>query len=193
MLPLEAMRFLPINRNIDPKDEKQILLLKEVGLKVRQIIRVLELQKNVKHGELPFIKRDLRNLFGKMKRFFEVDDVTSLLEYMKLANVENKKFQYAFTMDEEGRPKNLFWCPAECFDWYQMYGDVVVFDTTYKVNAYDFACGIFVGIDNHGKTILFACALLRNETTTTFSWLMKVLLLVYVLVKLTPNQFLLIY
>ncbi|CAO2814072.1 unnamed protein product [Amaranthus hypochondriacus] len=108
-----------------------------------------------------------------MKRFFEADDVTSLLEYMKLANVENKKFQYAFTMDEEGRLKNLFWCPTECFDWYQMYGDVVVFDTTYKVNAYDMPCGIFVGIDNHGKTILFACALLRNETTTTFSWLMK--------------------
>ncbi|XP_030942416.1 protein FAR1-RELATED SEQUENCE 5-like [Quercus lobata] len=34
--------------------------------------------------------------------------------------------------------------------------------------------GIFVGINNHGKTILFGCALLRNETTSAFQWLMKV-------------------
>lgn len=46
MLPLEAMRFLPANRNISPEDEKQILLFKEAGLSVRQIIRVLELEKN---------------------------------------------------------------------------------------------------------------------------------------------------
>ncbi|XP_057248175.1 protein FAR1-RELATED SEQUENCE 11-like [Beta vulgaris subsp. vulgaris] len=69
--------------------------------------------------------------------------------------------------------RNLFWCPAQSFDWYKKCGDVVVFDTTYKVNAYDMPCGIFVAIDNHGKTILFGCALLRNETTATFSWLMK--------------------
>ncbi|XP_026451783.1 protein FAR1-RELATED SEQUENCE 11-like [Papaver somniferum] len=33
--------------------------------------------------------------------------------------------------------------------------------------------GIFVGINNHGKTIMFGCALLRNETRETFRWLMK--------------------
>ena len=59
-------------------------------------------------------------------------------------------------------------------DQYQKYGDVVVFYTTYKVNAYDMSFGIFVGINNHGKTILIGCALLRNETTSAFQWLMKV-------------------
>ncbi|KAL2923380.1 Protein FAR1-RELATED SEQUENCE 3 [Bienertia sinuspersici] len=34
-------------------------------------------------------------------------------------------------------------------------------------------CAIFVGVDNHGKIILFGCALLRNEKTSTFKWLMK--------------------
>ncbi|KAL2936163.1 Protein FAR1-RELATED SEQUENCE 3 [Bienertia sinuspersici] len=62
---------------------------------------------------------------------------------------------------------------CQCFELYQKYGDVIVFDTTYKVNAYDMPCAIFVGVDNHGKTILFGCALLRNEKTSTFKWLMK--------------------
>ena len=48
------------------------------------------------------------------------------------------------------------------------------FYTTYKINAYDMPFGIFVGINNHGKTILFGCALFRNETTSAFQWLMKV-------------------
>ncbi|KAG5531650.1 hypothetical protein RHGRI_026317 [Rhododendron griersonianum] len=36
--------------------------------------------------------------------------------------------------------------------------------------------GIFVGVNNHGKTVLFGCALLRNETTSAFQWLFKTFL-----------------
>jgi len=44
---------------------------------------------------------------------------------------------------------------ASCFDWYKKYGDIVVFDTTYKVNSYEMPFKIFVGMNNHEKTILF--------------------------------------
>ncbi|XP_071700907.1 protein FAR1-RELATED SEQUENCE 11-like isoform X2 [Rutidosis leptorrhynchoides] len=126
LLSPEAMRFLPVNRTITLEDEKQILLFKDAGLNVRQIIRVMELQK-----------------------------------------------QYVYTLDEKGRLENLFWCHPQSYEWYGKYGDVVVFDTTYKVNAYDMPCALFVGINNYGKTVLFGSALLRNETTDTFRWLMK--------------------
>ncbi|GMI78098.1 FAR1-related sequence 11 [Hibiscus trionum] len=176
MISLEAMRFLPTNRTITSKDEKQILLYKEAELQVRQIIKVMELQKNVKHGELSFIDKDVRNLFDRVKRMIGADDAKNLMEYMKSAKQENKMFQYAFTVDGDRRLENLFWCQAQSFDWFKKYGDVVVFDTTYKVNAYDMPCGFFVGMDNHGKTILFGCAILRNKTTSTFKWLMRLLL-----------------
>ena len=80
-----------------------------------------------------------------------------------------------FTVDDERRLEHSFWSLAQCFDWYDKFGDVVVCNTTYKVNAYDMSCEFFVGVDNHGKTILFGCALLRNKTNATFRWLMKVL------------------
>jgi hypothetical protein len=73
------------------------------------------------------------------------------------------KFQYAYTLDEEKRLDHIFWSPTCCYDWYEKYGDVVVFDTTYKVNSYEMPFGIFVGMNNHGKTVLFGCALLRND------------------------------
>jgi hypothetical protein len=62
LLYISKVRFLPANRVITKDDEEYILLLKEVGLSVRQIMRVMELEKNVKHGHLPFFQRDIHNL-----------------------------------------------------------------------------------------------------------------------------------
>ncbi|XP_074298360.1 protein FAR1-RELATED SEQUENCE 11-like [Silene latifolia] len=185
MLLSEELRFLPANRNITAEDEKRILMYKEAGLSIRQIIRVFELEKNIKHGELPFFDRDIRNLYGKVKKMIGADDAKNLMEYMKLAKQENKMFQYAYTLDEKNKLENIFWCHAESFEWYQKFGDVVGFDTTYRVNIYDMICGIFVGIDNHGKTVLLGFALLRNETTPTFKWLMKTFVSI---MKKPPNS-----
>ncbi|PWA58281.1 protein FAR1-RELATED SEQUENCE 11 [Artemisia annua] len=146
------------------EDEKRILLLKEGGLSIRQIMRVMELERNVKHGELNFIVKDVHNFFTKNHKAHSQNDARDLLEHCKNAKSENSNFPL----------EHIFWSNAHCFNWYQKYGDVVLFDTTYKVNSYDMPFGIFVGIDNHGKTILLGCALLRNETTNTFRWLFKV-------------------
>ncbi|KAK9704951.1 hypothetical protein RND81_07G022500 [Saponaria officinalis] len=135
------------------------------------------LQKNVKHGELPFFQKDVHNFFSRFQQENLDNDVMDLLEYCKSAKNENPNFQFDFTVDFENRLENIFWSLAYYFDLYQEYGDSTGFDTTYRVNSYDMPFGIFIGIDNHGRTILFGCALLRNETIATFCWLMKVLIL----------------
>ena len=131
-------------------------------------MHVMELERHLKHGKHPFFQRDIHNLYMKMRRKNANNDARDLLRFCKVDKEDNSRFQYEFTFDEENRLEHNFWSPTHCFDWYQKYGDVVVFDTTYKVNAYDMTLGIFVGINNHGKTILFGCALLRNETTRAF-------------------------
>jgi hypothetical protein len=92
-------------------------------------------------------------LFTKNHKAHSQNDARDLLEHCKNAKSENNNFQYDFTIDVENRLEHIFWSNAHCFDWYKKYGDVVVFDTTYKVNSYDMPFGIFVGIDNHGRTI----------------------------------------
>ncbi|KAJ8422824.1 hypothetical protein Cgig2_002921 [Carnegiea gigantea] len=62
------MQFLPAKRSITPEDESHNLLYKEVGLSSRQIVRVIELENNIQHGTLPFLDRDIRNLFVKVKK-----------------------------------------------------------------------------------------------------------------------------
>ncbi|GKC67363.1 protein FAR1-related sequence 11 [Tanacetum coccineum] len=163
LLSHEHMRFLPVNRIITPEDKQKILLYKEAGLKVREIIRVMELLKNVKHRDLSFLDKDIRNLFTKKRKMLGANDAMSLIHYMRSSKQKDSKFQYVYTVDEQRRLESLLWCHPKSFEWYEKYGDVVVFDTTYKVNAYDMPCALFVGVNNHGKTVLFGSALLCNE------------------------------
>nr|KAJ0195858.1 hypothetical protein LSAT_V11C700384520 [Lactuca sativa] len=46
----EVCFFLPSYRNITLEDEKHILLLKEEGSSVTQIMHLIELERNVRHG-----------------------------------------------------------------------------------------------------------------------------------------------
>ena len=59
------VRFLPANRVITINDEKRIFLLKEARLSIREVMRVMELERHLKHGQLPFFQRDIRNLYVK--------------------------------------------------------------------------------------------------------------------------------
>ncbi|KAK2434359.1 protein FAR1-RELATED SEQUENCE [Trifolium repens] len=160
LLPPDQVRFLSSYRNISKEDEKQILLLKEADLSVKQIMCVMELEKNIKHGDLPFLRKDIHNFFNKIHHDNMNGDANDLLQLCKFSKDENSCFQFAFTVDKEKRLQNIFWSPPRCFELYQEYGDAVAFDTTYKVNAYNMPFGIFVGVDNHGRTILFGCALI---------------------------------
>ncbi|KAF7821244.1 protein FAR1-RELATED SEQUENCE 11-like [Senna tora] len=68
----------------------------------------------------------------------------ALLKHCEDAKKDVTKFKYSYTIDNEGKLQHIFWSPSPCFDWYTKYGDVVVFDTTYKVNAYEMSFGVFV-------------------------------------------------
>ncbi|KAJ8438943.1 hypothetical protein Cgig2_012838 [Carnegiea gigantea] len=56
------------------------------GLTIRQIIRMLELEKNVVHGELPSVEKDIRNLFTKVMKQLVGNDVILSNRWMLLSN-----------------------------------------------------------------------------------------------------------
>ena len=97
-------------------DEKRIFLLKKVGLSIREVMRIMELERHLKHGQLPFFQRDIRNLYVKMRRKNAKNDAIDLLQFCKVAKEENSIFQYAFTTDEENRLEHFFWSLTHFFD-----------------------------------------------------------------------------
>ena len=130
LLSPEQVRFLHTYRSIDKETERWILLLNEAGLSVRQIMHIIELKNNVKHGHLQFLAEDIYNLFWKVSKMMGPNDAMELLKFCKDDKDENPMFQCAFTLVNENKLEHNFWSPTQCFDWCQKFCDVVVFDTT---------------------------------------------------------------
>ena len=73
------MQFLPTNQVITIDDEKHIFLLKEARLSIRKVMHVMKFERHLKHGQLPFFQRDIRNLYVIMRRKNAKNDVMDLL------------------------------------------------------------------------------------------------------------------
>ena len=61
-------------------------------------------------------------------------------------------------------------------DYYTLFGDLVVFDTTYLTNKYDMIYAPFVRMNHHSKNFMFGCGFLINEKIESFVWLFKTFL-----------------
>ncbi|KAK1380234.1 hypothetical protein POM88_026978 [Heracleum sosnowskyi] len=85
-------------------------------------------------------------------------------------------FAYEYQTDSSGHLTRIFWVDARGRESYDLFGDVLSVDATYRTNKYSMVFVPFIGIDNHGKSITFAAALLDKEDTTNFAWLFEVFL-----------------
>ncbi|KAF7130425.1 hypothetical protein RHSIM_Rhsim10G0158300 [Rhododendron simsii] len=57
--------------------------------------------------------------------------------------------------------------------YYATLRDVLVFDTTYRTNAYKKPFVILAGVSNQFMTTIFGCALLSKETEETYNWALE--------------------
>lgn len=103
-------------------------------------------------------------------------DAQNLLDYLKKMQAENPGFFYAIQLDEENRMGNVFWADARSRSAYSHFGDVVSLDTMYRVYQYRVPFAPFTGVNHHGQTILFGCALLLDDSEASFIWLFKTFL-----------------
>ncbi|XP_028054803.1 protein FAR1-RELATED SEQUENCE 5-like [Camellia sinensis] len=79
-------------------------------------------------------------------------------------------------LDNEEQIMNMFWADAQMIMDYAQFGDVVTFDTTYKLNKEHRPFASFVGFNHHRETVVFGAALLYDETAKTFVWLFQTFL-----------------
>ncbi|KAK4486595.1 hypothetical protein RD792_006846, partial [Penstemon davidsonii] len=100
----------------------------------------------------------------------DVNTVLGLLEGMKLKD-ESLRFKY--TVDGNGALTRLFWCDGMSRAEYEQFGDVVLFDSTYKINIYRFPIVLFSGVNCHLCTCIFGIAILYSETIESYRWLLQ--------------------
>lgn len=183
LLEDDQVRLLPAYRKIQESDQERILLLSKAGFPVNQIVKVLELEKGVQPGQLPFIEKDVRNFVQTCKKTVqEIDAVLSekrnsdtleLLEACKSLAERDSNFVYDFTTNENNKVENIAWSYVDSVRAYMAFGDAVTFDTSYCSITYGLLLGVWFGIDNHGRAIFFGCTLLQDESLHSFMWAMQ--------------------
>jgi zinc finger SWIM domain-containing protein 3 len=100
-------------------------------------------------------------------------DAQTVISYLSECRVRDPNFFFDYRTDEKGHLKGLLWCDSQSRLDYTAFGDVVVFDSTYKTNRYNLPLVPFVGLNQHGSTVLFACAVTSQETTESYVWMLR--------------------
>ncbi|KAF5728838.1 Far1-related sequence 10 isoform 1 [Tripterygium wilfordii] len=179
----DQVRLLPAYRKIQEADQEKIILLSKAGFPIHRIVKLLELEKGIQGGQLPFLERDVRNFVQNRKKVVQENDALltekrendtmELLEACKHLKEADEEFVYDFTMDDNNKVENFAWSYGDSVHAYTMFGDVVYFDTTYRSVTYGMFFGAWLGINNNGRTIFFGCALLQDETACSFKWALQ--------------------
>ncbi|KAL4329183.1 hypothetical protein AHAS_Ahas13G0274600 [Arachis hypogaea] len=112
------------------------------------------------------------NQIEKQRQLME-SDVTETLKYLKKQKKLDPKFYWSYQVDNNGMFRHLIWMEGKsCVD-FEVFGDVVAFDATYKKNKYKFPSVVFSGVNHHLQTIVFGNAIVADEGEGTYIWLLQ--------------------
>ncbi|XP_043720901.1 protein FAR1-RELATED SEQUENCE 5-like [Telopea speciosissima] len=112
-----------------------------------------------------------KNFMKRQNQKFLGMDLKKLIEYLHHSKLCDPQFFCKMATTDDGTIRGIFWVDGAARAAYHVFGDVVVFDTTYKKNRYHFPFGPFTGVNHHGQSILFGCGLVADETIESFIWL----------------------
>ncbi|KAE8674703.1 hypothetical protein F3Y22_tig00111721pilonHSYRG00072 [Hibiscus syriacus] len=120
-----------------------------------------------------FTHKDLYNALqiGKTKEIVD-GDVNALIAYFDYKKRDDSGFFMTYSVDESGALHNLIWSDSTSRSDYTCFGDVIAFDTTYKDNLYGRRIIPIVGVNHYHNTIVFATAIIADETSQSFKWVL---------------------
>lgn len=123
---------------------------------------------------LGFTKLDQKNyLRTKRQNSLAYGEAGSILQYFREKTLENPSFFYSVQLDNEEKITNTMWADAQMIKDYGQFGDVVTFDTTYKLNSAHRPSVSFVGFNHHRETVIFGTSLMYDEIADSFIWLFR--------------------
>ncbi|KAF8405193.1 hypothetical protein HHK36_010093 [Tetracentron sinense] len=165
--------FFRSHRRIDPTSTININILQSVGIQTSKIYAAMSKQYNG-YQKVGCLEKDVRNQIDRERRLgIEAGDAQAMLEHFIHMQKENLNFFYSIELNDDQSVRNVFWVDAKGRDDYIYFGDVVSFDSTYFTNKYKMPFAPFIGVNHHFQSILLGCAIIADETTSTYVWLMR--------------------
>lgn len=172
----EHVHYLLANRIVSEGVLSMAQSMKRVGVKTSQIMEYI-VEQNDGFLNAGFIKRDLQNRIDAERRLKMADgDAVSALAYLYAHAERDPGFFLKYSVDEDRSLHNILWCDSTMKTDYMIFGDVIGFDSTYKINSYHKPLVVFIGINHHNRTNVFGFGLLANETEESYIWILQTFL-----------------
>ncbi|XP_045789627.1 protein FAR1-RELATED SEQUENCE 5-like [Trifolium pratense] len=163
--------FLPAYRKMAQGDIDEIERNRTAGIRPYQVYGSMANASGGFH-KVGFVKKDLYNQVGKQRK--EVySDTCRAVRYLRDLSTKDPLMFVTHSIDLERRLERLFWCDGESRKNYEIFGDVVAFDATYRKNKYNCPFVVFSGVNHHNQTIVFATGIVTRETEETYVWLLE--------------------
>uniref|UniRef100_A0A0A9DKB0 SWIM-type domain-containing protein n=1 Tax=Arundo donax TaxID=35708 RepID=A0A0A9DKB0_ARUDO len=164
-------RHLHSHQSIDQATKNMVRYLRENNVSLSKVRCILG-SINGSMGNLTFSKQRLKTVCADIASDLISDDMQKTFQsFIEMHDVD-PNFVYSFQLDSECRVTALMWSSGYSCRMYSHFGDVVTFDTTYRTNLYNMPFGMFVGVNNHFQSVIYAGVLMVSEETS-FEWAFK--------------------
>lgn len=121
------------------------------------------------HVGLGFNKKDSFNYIEQQKHVKIKDGyVRALLIYLQGKADNDAMFFAKYMLIEDGKLNHIFSVDVTSRIDHKCFGDVIVFDSTYKKNKYKKSLVIFLGKNHHAQLVIFGCTFVSYETTKKY-------------------------
>ncbi|KAK1261624.1 Protein FAR1-RELATED SEQUENCE 5 [Acorus gramineus] len=100
-------------------------------------------------------------------------EAQKILDYFRGKQAKDQTFFYDVQLDDNRCLSNVIWADERSRRDYGYFGDVVVFDTTYKMNGYQVPFASFMGVNHHRQPVLFGCVLIVDQSEASYVWMFK--------------------
>jgi len=104
--------------------------------------------------------------FRKIYPRFGEEDANNMKKILEEKNIYHK-----FDIDMNTNiVKRLIFATPRMIRNYELYGDIILIDTTYRVNHYNIPLIVYSGVSSTGSNIIFGLSIVNNENEETHEW-----------------------
>jgi len=132
LAPADLSCLLRSLRKISNAQKGEIVELGVAGIRKHQIFEIMEMQYGG-YDKVGYTSRDLYNFCHLYKQeIIAAGDAQTIISHLMERQNRDSDFFFKYMTDGEGHLQGMFWCDTQCLLNYEAFGDVVVFDSTYK-------------------------------------------------------------
>ncbi|KAK4587845.1 hypothetical protein RGQ29_019019 [Quercus rubra] len=172
LVPPDKVHCLRSHRHVSGPARSLIDTLQAAGMGPSGVMSVL-IKESGGINNVGFTKVDCQNYMSSSRQRSLGSGGQIVFDYLKQMRAEDPDFFCAVQGDFENLTGNIFWADPNSRMNYNYFGDTVTFDTTYRTNRYRVPFAPFTGWNHHGQPVLLGCALLLNESESSFVWLFQ--------------------